>query len=295
MFLVPGTGVRREISSMPGIFNLSVDQAAEEALKYVELGISSVLLFGIPQDKDDSGSYAWADDGIIQIGLASLKKAAPELNLITDLCFCEYTTHGHCGIIKDGDLDNEATLEIIIKQTLSHAKNGADLIAPSGMIDGAVGTMRQALDENGFSNLPIMAYSAKFASSFYGPFRQAAQCAPQFGDRRTYQMDPANLQEAMREIELDIEEGADIIMVKPAMAYMDVIREAKNSFSLPLAAYNVSGEYAMVKAAAANGWIDGERIAIELLYGLKRAGADLIISYFTEEMARRFNGSAITY
>jgi len=295
MFLVSGEKVRKEISSMPGIANLSVDLAAEEARRYADLGIKSVLLFGIPDDKDDTGSSSWDENGIIQRGIKAIKDAAPTLNVIADLCFCEYTSHGHCGIIKDGDVDNDATLDTTVKQTISLAQAGADLLAPSGMIDGAVGVMRQALDETGFSNLPIMAYSAKFASAFYGPFREAAQCAPQFGDRRTYQMDPANIQEAMREIELDIEEGADIIMVKPAMAYMDVIREARNHFSLPLAAYNVSGEFAMVKAAAQNGWIDGDKISVELLYGLKRAGADIIISYFTEEIARRFEGGAVTY
>jgi len=295
MFLVGGEKVKRPISSMPGVANLSVDYAVEEAKRYQDLGLKSVLLFGIPEHKDDSGSSSWDDNGIIQQGVRAIKESCPDLAIVTDLCFCEYTAHGHCGIMRDGDLDNDATLEITVKQTLSHARAGADIIAPSGMIDGAVGTMRDALDDEGFSNLPIMAYAAKFASGFYGPFREAAQCAPQFGDRRTYQMDPANTREALREIELDIQEGADIIMIKPAMAYMDIITKAKEHFALPVAAYNVSGEYAMVKAAAQNGWIDGDRIMVELLYSLRRAGADIIISYFAEDIARKFKGGAVNY
>ena len=293
MFLVPGTNIKKEISSMPGIYNLSIDKACEEIKKYEGLGIKSVLLFGIPSEKDDTGSSAWKADGIIQQGIKTLKKAAPSIYIITDLCFCEYTSHGHCGIMNGEVLDNDATLEIIAKQTISHAEAGADMIAPSGMIDGAVATIRKTLDEAKFIDTPIMAYSAKFASAFYGPFRDAVQCTPQFGDRRTYQMDPANLNEAMREIELDIEEGADIIMIKPAMAYMDIIRETKNNFPLPLAVYNVSGEYAMIKSAGQNGWIDEVRVTAELMLGLKRAGADIIITYFAEALAAKYTDGLI--
>lgn len=295
MFLVPGTKVMKPISSMPGIFNLSIDMAVEEAKRYQGLGLHSVLLFAIPEFKDDTGSAAWQDDGIIQQGIRALKEQVPGLTVITDLCFCEYTSHGHCGILKDGRLDNDATLEIIMKQTISHAKHGADMVAPSGMIDGAVGRMRAALDEQRFYDTAIMAYSAKFASGFYGPFREAAKCAPQFGDRKTYQQDPANINEALREIELDINEGADIIMVKPAMAFLDVVYAAKERFKMPTAAYNVSGEFAMVKAAAAQGWIDGDRVMLEVLTSIKRAGADIIISYFAPEFADKAKGGTISY
>jgi porphobilinogen synthase len=295
MFIVPGKNVMKPISSMPGVYNISVDTAVEEAKRYQDLGIQSVLLFAIPDFKDDTGSAAWQDDGIIQKSIRAIKEKVPGMNVITDLCFCEYTSHGHCGIMHEGCLDNDATLDIIVKQTLSHAKHGADMVAPSGMIDGAVGRMRAALDQEKYQDVSIMAYSAKFASGFYGPFREAVQCAPQYGDRKTYQQDPGNLHEAMREIALDIEEGADIIMIKPAMAFLDVVRTAKERFEMPTAAYNVSGEYAMVKAAAAQGWIDGERIMVELLTSIKRAGADIIITYFAPDFAEKAKGGTISY
>jgi porphobilinogen synthase len=290
MFVVPGRNVTKPIASMPGIYNLSVDTAVEEAKRYQDLGFQSVILFAVPDYKDDIGSASWQDDGIIQQSIRAIKERVPGINVITDLCFCEYTSHGHCGIMRDGSIDNDATLDGLVKQTLSHAKHGVDMVAPSGMIDGAVGRMRAALDQEKYHDVPIMAYSAKFASSFYGPFREAAQCAPQYGDRRTYQQDPANLQEALREIALDIEEGADIIMVKPALAFLDVIRCAKDRFQMPTAAYNVSGEYSMVKAAAAQGWINGERVMLELLTSIKRAGADIIITYFAPEFAEKAKG-----
>lgn len=286
IFLVPGTGIKREVKSLPGQYQLSADKALEQAKILQDLGVKSVLLFAIPEFKDEEGSSAWQSDGLVQRTVSALKEQAPELVIVTDLCFCEYTSHGHCGILKDGDVDNDATLEIIAKQTISHAQAGADMIAPSGMIDGMVGAMRHALDESGFQNLPIMSYSAKFASSCYGPFREAADCAPGEADRKSYQMDPANINEALRETALDIEEGADIVMVKPALLYLDVIRAVKERFEYPTACYNVSGEYAMIKAAAQNGWIDGEKIMLETLLSFKRAGADIIISYFTEEVAR---------
>jgi len=285
LFVVPGERVKREIKSMPGQFQLSVDQVVDEGKKLRDLGIPAILLFGIPEYKDESGSSAWDDKGIIQRALRGLKESVPELLLMTDLCFCEYTSHGHCGILKGHELQNDATLEIIVKQTLSHARAGADFVAPSGMLDGAVGAMRQGLDESGFSNVGIMAYAAKFASSFYGPFRDAVASAPSFGDRKSYQMDPANAREALREVALDIEEGADIIMVKPALAFLDIIAKVKQEFGMPTAAYNVSGEYAMIKAAAEKGWIDGERVMLETLLGIRRAGADIIISYFARDFA----------
>lgn len=293
LFIVPGEKIRKPISSMPGQFNLSIDMALEEAKRISDLGIPAVLLFGIPSSKDDSGSSAWQDDGIIQQTLRVFKEQLPELLLVTDLCFCEYTSHGHCGIMKNGCLDNDATLLGIVKQTISHARAGVDMIAPSGMIDGAVQAMRTALDQDGFSHLPIMSYAAKFASAFYGPFREAVQSAPQYGDRKSYQMDPANLSEALREVALDIQEGADIVMVKPAMAFMDVIHAVKTTFDVPLAVYNVSGEYAMVKAAAQQGWIDEGRIVTEITTGLKRAGADIIITYFAADLAQRAKGGFI--
>lgn len=285
IFLVPGNGVRSEISSLPGVYHLSVDRAAEEAAALQELGIPSVLLFAIPESKDTHGSSACADDGIVQRGVRSIKKAAPGLTVVTDLCFCEYTSHGHCGEVVDGDVDNDRTLSMISEQTISHARAGADVIAPSGMMDGTVGCMRNALDQAGFKNTAIMAYAAKYSSAYYGPFREAVQSAPQFGDRRTYQMDPANRNEALREVALDIEEGADIVMVKPALSYLDVVRAVKDQFQLPTAAYNVSGEYAMIKAAAQRGWIDGERVMMETLLSIRRAGADIIITYFAREIA----------
>ena len=288
LFIVPGSKVKNEINSMPGQFQLSIDQAVEEAKKIYDLGIPATILFAIPEHKDEIGSAAWDDNGIIQKTVREIKEQVPGLVVITDLCFCEYTSHGHCGILEGEELNNDATLEIIVKQTLSHAKAGVDMVAPSGMIDGAVGAMRHALDENHFSSVPIMAYAAKFASAYYGPFREAADCAPSFGDRKTYQMNPANVDEAMREVQADIEEGADIVLIKPAMVYMDIISKVKENFGLPTAAYNVSGEYAIVKAGAEKGWIDGEKVMNETLLSLKRSGADTILTYFAMDFARAY-------
>jgi porphobilinogen synthase len=285
LFIVEGENVEREISSMPSQFQLSIDNVLRECDALRELGIGSVILFGIPADKNDLGTGAYDDDGIIQKASRAIKSAHPEMVVITDVCLCEYTSHGHCGVVEDGYVDNDATLELLAKEAVSHALSGADIIAPSDMMDGRVGAIRRALDENGFPLVPIMAYSAKYSSSFYGPFREAAESAPQFGDRKTYQMDPANTEEAMREIELDIREGADIVMVKPALAYLDVIHRAKENFNVPLAAYNVSGEYSMIKAAADRGWIDGETAMMEVLTSIRRAGADVIITYFAKEAA----------
>lgn len=286
-FVVPGSGVRNPIGSMPGVFQLSVDELVKDAVEVKDLGIPAILLFGIPEAKDGVGSGAYAQDGIVQQAAQELKKKVNGLLVVTDVCMCEYTSHGHCGVIKDGDVDNDATLDLLARTALSHAEAGADMVAPSDMMDGRVGAIRETLDEHGFTHISIMAYAAKYASSFYGPFRDAAHSAPQFGDRRSYQMDPANSKEAMREISLDIEEGADIIMVKPALAYLDVIRRASTEFDLPLAAYNVSGEYSMIKAAAEKGWLDGERVMMEVLTSIKRAGADIIITYFAKEAAER--------
>jgi porphobilinogen synthase len=291
LFIHHAENVKKEISSMPGQFQLSVDQAADYTRQLYELGIKSVLLFGLPERKDATGADTWNDDkGVIQRALRALRQAAPDMLLITDVCFCEYTDHGHCGVMieRNGQkvLDHDATLENLALQVVSHAKAGADMVAPSGMIDGGVGAIRDALDDVGFSEVPIMAYSAKYASSFYGPFREAADGAPQFGDRRSYQMDVPNTNEALREVELDIAEGADIVMVKPALSYMDVIRRIKDAFGMPTAAYNVSGEYAMVKAAGAAGWIDEKAVVLEILTSLRRAGADLIITYHAADVAR---------
>ncbi len=285
LFVVPGERVKREIGSMPGQFQLSVDSAVEKAHALYELGVSSTLLFAIPEFKDEIGSSAWHPQGIIPKAVKAIKKAIPEMVVVTDLCFCEYTSHGHCGVMHDGHLCNDETLPNLLKQALVHAEAGADIIAPSGMLDGTIGFLRHGLDENNFSNLPLMAYAAKFASSFYGPFRDAVQSAPEYGDRKTYQMDPANGQEALREVELDIQEGADIVMVKPALAFLDVIKAVKDQFEMPTAAYNVSGEYAMVKAAAKLGWLDEKRVMLETLTSIKRAGADIIITYFAESFA----------
>lgn len=285
LFIVPGTGVRKEISSLANQFHLSVDQCVEQAQKLRDLGIPAVLLFGIPESKDSRGSSACDPKGVIQRASEAIKKQVSDLLVISDLCYCEYTDHGHCGIMRDGVLDNDATITILQEQALSHARAGIDMIAPSGMIDGMISGLRSALDGNGFSELPIMSYSAKFASSFYGPFRDAVGSTPSFGDRKTYQMDPANTREALREVALDVEEGADLLMVKPALAFLDIIRLVRDRYDLPLAAYNVSGEYAMVKAAATKGWIDGERVMLEMLLSIKRAGADMIITYFAEEFA----------
>ena len=286
LFIVPGSGVTNPISSMPGIAQLSVDRAVEECKEIRDLGIPGVILFGIPDHKDPIGSDAYADDGIIQTALRTIKEEVPGLLLMTDVCFCEYTDHGHCGIIKGQDVDNDATLDILVKESVSHAQAGADVIAPSDMMDGRVGAIRQGLDSAGFPHIPILAYAAKFASGFYGPFREAAESTPQFGDRRSYQMDPANGDEALREVAFDIEEGADMVMVKPALPYLDIIRRVKEHFDYPVAAYNVSGEYAMIKAAAQNGWLDEERVMMEALTSIKRAGADMILTYFSKDAAR---------
>jgi porphobilinogen synthase len=293
LFVRPGHGVRKEIGSMPGQFQLSVDRLVDEVGSAVELGVRAFILFGIPTHKDATGSSAWAEDGIVQEGLRAVRAAHREVLLITDECFCEYTDHGHCGVLSEygrrRDVDNDATLPLLVRQCVSHARAGADLVAPSGMLDGMVGAIRRGLDEAGFSWLPIMSYAAKYASAFYGPFRDAAESPPQFGDRNGYQMDPANTDEALREVALDLAEGADIIMVKPAMAYLDIVRRVKERFGVPVAAYNVSGEYAMVKAAAQKGWIDERRVALEVLTGIKRAGADMILTYFARDVARWLN------
>jgi porphobilinogen synthase len=285
-FVCHGRGVREEIPSMPGVFHLSTDVLAEEAAAVTSDGIPAMLLFGLPRFKDEMGSEAYDDEGIVQQAVRAIKSAAPDLIVITDLCLCEYTSHGHCGVIRDGNVDNDATLPLLAQTAVSQAQSGADVIAPSDMMDGRVGAIRQALDERGYGETPIMAYSAKYASAFYGPFRDAADSAPQFGDRRGYQMDPANAREAMEEIALDVAEGADIVMVKPALLYLDVIRLARETFTQPIAAYNVSGEYSMIKAAARNGWLNERQAALEALTAIKRAGADIIISYFARDVAR---------
>jgi len=289
LFVTFGKGVRKEISSMPGCFQESVDKVVKHAKEVYSLGIPSVLLFGIPEHKDETGTGAYDEHGVVQKAIKAIKNAVPELYVITDVCMCEYTSHGHCGIIKDGDVENDSTLESLAKEAVSHAKAGADMVAPSDMMDGRVEAIRDALDGKGFSDLPIMSYAAKYASAFYGPFREAAESTPQFGDRRSYQMDPSNRREALKEIALDIEEGADIIMVKPALAYLDIISDAKDSFDIPVAAYNVSGEYSLVKAAGRLGWIDEKRVMMEILTSIKRAGADLILTYFAKEAAKILN------
>lgn len=286
LFIMPGKNIREEVPSMPGVYRISVDQLASEAKECLSLGINNVLLFGLPEKKDAMGSGAHAKNGIIQQAIKELKNKVPKIMVITDVCLCEYTDHGHCGCLIGGTVDNDATLEILAKTALSHAQAGADMVAPSDMMDGRVAEIRGILDENNFDAVPIMSYAAKYASAFYGPFRDAADCAPQFGDRRSYQMDPANSREALREATLDVDEGADILMVKPAVAYLDIIAKLKEEFDLPVAAYHVSGEYAMIKAAAQNGWIDEERVVQETMLSLKRAGADIIITYFAKDMAR---------
>lgn len=286
LFIVEGRKIKEKISSMPGIDRFSPDMLAPEVKEIASLGITAVLLFGIPQHKDPSGSQAYAARGVVQQAIRAIKKAAPEMLVVTDVCLCEYTSHGHCGVISGDCILNDQTLPLLAKMALSHVEAGANMVAPSDMMDGRVKAIREALDDKGFSHIPIMAYSAKYASGFYGPFREAADSAPKFGDRRSYQMDPPNAREAMREIELDIDEGADIIMVKPALPYLDVIRMARDRFSLPLAAYNVSGEYSMIKAACQNGWLDEKRVILEALTSIKRAGADIIITYFAKEAAR---------
>jgi porphobilinogen synthase len=282
LFVCPGEGVRREIGSMPGHAQLSIDKAVEECEECVALGLGGVILFGIPEHKDEMASGAYAEDGITQRAIRTIKKAHPKLLVMTDVCNCEYTSHGHCGFIKDGDVDNDITLEWLTKTAVSHARAGADIVAPSDMMDGRVGAIRGGLDAAGFHNTPILSYAAKYSSVFYSPFRDAAESAPQFGDRRSYQMDPANAREAMREIELDIDEGADMIMVKPALAYLDIIHEARRRFDVPIGAYHVSGEYSMVMAAVEKGWLDLERTMFEILTSIRRAGADFILTYFSK-------------
>jgi len=286
LFIEEGEDIETEIVSMPGIKRYSLDRISKELEEVVELNIPAVLLFGIPSNKDEEGTETWNDNGIMQQAIRFIKKNFPTLYVITDVCFCEYTSHGHCGIIHNNDVDNDATLVNIAKQVVSHAKAGVDMVAPSGMMDGTIKMVREALDNTGFVNLPIMAYSVKYASAFYGPFRDAADSAPTFGDRRTYQMDPSNRDEGLREANFDDQEGADILMVKPALSYLDIIRDLKNGFDRPIACYNVSGEYAMVKAAAEKGWIDGEKVMMESLLSMKRAGASIIITYFAKEAAR---------
>ncbi len=290
MFSAFGENIRKEIGSMPGIYQQSIENIISEAKEVYALGIPAVILFGIPEEKDAVGSDAYSDSGIIQNTIRALKKELPELLVITDVCMCEYTDHGHCGMIKDGDVDNDATLELLAKEALSHAQAGADIIAPSDMMDGRIAAIRDVLDENGFEHIPIMSYAVKYASGFYGPFREAAESTPEFGDRRSYQMDPANRLEALREANQDLAEAADFLMVKPALSYLDIIRDLKDNFDLPLVAYNVSGEYSMVKAAAARDWVEGERVMMEILLSIKRAGADLIITYHAKEAARLLQG-----
>jgi porphobilinogen synthase len=285
LFVTHGKGVKKEIGSMPGNYQQSIDNIVKDCEEVKTLGIPAVLLFGIPEHKDEVGSEAYSDQGIVQHAIKAIKNALPELVVITDVCLCEYTNHGHCGLIKNGVVQNDATLELLTREALSHAKAGADMVAPSDMMDGRVGAIRETLDSEGFYDIPIMSYAAKYASSFYGPFRDAAESTPQFGDRRSYQMDAPNSREAIREVALDIDEGADIVMVKPALAYLDIIYQVKQQFNLPVAAYNVSGEYSMIKAAAKLGWIDGDRAMMESLIAIKRAGADIILTYFAKEAA----------
>jgi porphobilinogen synthase len=286
LFVQHGRGVRQEISAMPGQYQLSIDELVREAKDAAGMGIPAILLFGIPAEKDPRGSEAYADDGIVQQAVRAVKETVPNLLVITDVCLCEYTSHGHCGVVEGGVVKNDPTLELIARTAVSHAEAGADIVAPSDMMDGRVGAIREALDEASLVETPIMAYSAKYASCFYGPFREAAQSTPQFGDRLSYQMDPANALEAMREIALDVDEGADIVMVKPALPYLDIIARAKTEFGLPLAAYSVSGEYAMIRAAGRFGWLDEERAMMEALTSIKRAGADIVITYFAKDVAR---------
>lgn len=286
VFVMPGDGRREEIASMPGCFRMSVDELVREAEEVRGLGIPGILLFGLPETKDEVGSGAYDPNGIVQQAVRALKASVPDLLVITDVCMCEYTCHGHCGIVHDGKVQNDRTVLLLARTAVSHAAAGADIVAPSDMMDARVGAIRDALDEGGFEDTAVMAYSAKYASAFYGPFREAAECAPQFGDRKAYQMDPANAREALKEVALDIDEGTDIVMVKPALAYMDIIRRVKDATDVPVAAYNVSGEYSMVKAAALNGWIDERRIVMEVLLSLKRAGADIILTYHARDAAR---------
>ncbi len=289
LFVTHGKDVRKEISSMPGNFQQSLDHLVKDCEEAHRLGVPAVILFGIPEKKDELGCEAYADDGIVQRAIRAIKSNIPDLVVITDVCLCEYTSHGHCGVVEHGHVKNDATLELLAKEAVSHAKAGADMVAPSDMMDGRVAAIRRALDAEGHTNVPIMAYAAKYASSFYGPFREAAESTPQFGDRRSYQMDPPNSREALREVALDIQEGADIVMVKPALSYLDIIYRIRERFDLPVAAYNVSGEFSMVKAGAKMGWIDGERVMLEVLTSIKRAGADLILTYHAKEAAKLLN------
>ncbi len=286
LFVVPGLKVRHEVKSMPGVFQLSIDETVKECVEVKSLGIPAVILFGIPEHKDDVGSGAYDEEGIIQMAIRAIKKEVPELVVITDVCLCEYTSTGHCGIVRDNEIVNDESIDLLAKEALTHAQAGADLVAPSDMFDGRVKAIRQILNENNFHNIPIMSYAAKYASGFYGPFRDAAESTPKFGDRRSHQMDPANSDEALREVEQDIIEGADIVMVKPALPYLDIVRRVKDKFAMPTAAYNVSGEYSMIKAAGRNGWIDEQRVMMEALTSIKRAGADLILTYFAKDAAK---------
>jgi porphobilinogen synthase len=291
LFVCPGKNVRNEVSSMPGVAQQSVDRIVEECREIEQLGIPAVILFGLPEHKDEIGSEALAAHGVVQRAIEGIRKAKLKLLVLTDVCLCEYTSHGHCGVIKDGVVENDSTIALLADEALSHARAGADIIAPSDMMDGRVAAIRQKLDANGFQDIAILAYAAKYCSGFYGPFREAAQSAPQFGDRRSYQMDPANSREALREVALDLEEGADMVMVKPALPYLDIIRQVRDRFDVPVAAYNVSGEYAMVKAAAQNGWIDEQRVVLEILTSIQRAGASIVLTYHAKDVARWLKGS----
>jgi porphobilinogen synthase len=286
MFVCPGTKVRQEVSSMPGVHQQSVDQIVEEAREVESLGIPGIILFGLPETKDPRGASSLSAQGVVQRAIEAIRKAKLKLLVITDVCLCEYTDHGHCGVIENGEVANDATLPILAQQALSHARAGADIVAPSDMMDGRVGAIREMLDEHKFENVAILSYAAKYSSGFYGPFREAAQSTPQFGDRRSYQMDPANAREALKEVAMDLEEGADMVLVKPAMPYLDIIRRVRDAFEVPVGAYNVSGEYAMVKAAAQKGWLDEKRAVLEILTGIQRAGADIILTYHAKEAAR---------
>jgi len=291
LFVVNGTDVKKPITSMPGVFQLSIDYLIKSAQEAHKLGVPAVILFGVPESKDQLGTQAYADDGVVQKAIKAIKDKAPGLAIMTDVCLCAYTDHGHCGIVEGDRIDNDATLDLLARAAVSHAKAGADMVAPSDMMDGRVAEIRSALDEENLSHIPIMSYAAKYSSAYYGPFRDAAESAPQFGDRRTYQMDPANAQEAIREVSMDVEEGADVVMVKPALAYLDVIYRIREEFDLPVAAYNVSGEYAMIKAADQMGWLDGQSVMLETLTAIKRAGADMILTYFAIEAAKALNAS----
>lgn len=286
LFIIHGKGIKQPIEAMPGCYQFSVDTVVKEAREVFDLGINAVLLFGLPEKKDPRGSHAWIKSGVVQKAISAIKKSVPDLLVVTDVCLCEYTSHGHCGILSNGRIDNDATLDLLAKVALSHARAGADIVAPSDMMDGRVGAIREALDESGFDQIPILSYAVKYASSFYGPFREAAECAPKSGDRSSYQMDPANAREALREAMLDLEEGADILMVKPAMPYLDIIHLLRQEFTLPIAAYQVSGEYSMIKAASSRGWLDEARVVKESLLSIRRAGADIIITYFAKDVAR---------